>query len=118
MTKEERFKIDMINEFKQMCEIVEKGGRIIKNKKRMLKALDRESSKDEIINELRDILKTSLDVQTVLNQRLKEERDNRNVILDDIRDEIIELLRSKQNVGMLECLGIIDKYRTGSEEEE
>ena len=31
-------------------------------------------------------------------------------ILDKIRDEIIEL-RSKQNVGVLECLDIIDKYR-------
>ena len=31
-------------------------------------------------------------------------------ILDKIRAEIVEL-RSKQNVGVLECLDIIDKYR-------
>lgn len=31
-------------------------------------------------------------------------------ILDKIRAEIIEL-RSKQNVGVLECLDIIDKYK-------
>lgn len=42
MTREERFKMDMIDEFKQMCEIVEKDGRIIENKRRMLKALSQE----------------------------------------------------------------------------
>lgn len=31
-------------------------------------------------------------------------------VLDKIRAEIIEL-RNKQNVGVLECLDIIDKYR-------
>ena len=31
-------------------------------------------------------------------------------VLDKIRDEIIDL-RSKQNVGVMECLDIIDKYR-------
>lgn len=36
-------------------------------------------------------------------------------ILDKIRAEIIEL-RSKQNVGVLECLDIIDKYKAESEE--
>jgi hypothetical protein len=36
-------------------------------------------------------------------------------ILDKIRAEIIEL-RSKQNVGVLECLDIIDKYRAESED--
>ena len=36
-------------------------------------------------------------------------------ILDKIRAEIIEL-RSKQNVGVLECLDIIDKYRAKNEE--
>ena len=35
--------------------------------------------------------------------------------LDKIRAEIIEL-RSKQNVGVLECLDIIDKYKAESEE--
>lgn len=30
-------------------------------------------------------------------------------VLDKIKDEIIEL-RSKQNVGVMECLDIIDKY--------
>ena len=36
-------------------------------------------------------------------------------ILDKIRAEIIEL-RSKQNVGVLECLDIIDKYNAESED--
>ena len=38
-------------------------------------------------------------------------------ILDEIRTEIIEL-RSKQNVGVLECLDIINKYKAGSGVEE
>ena len=48
MTREERFKMDMINEFKQMCEIVEKDGLIISNKQRMLKALAQEPCEDAI----------------------------------------------------------------------
>ena len=48
MTKEERFKMDTIDEFKQMCEIVEKDGRIIVNKQRMLKALEQEPSEDAV----------------------------------------------------------------------
>lgn len=36
-------------------------------------------------------------------------------ILDKIRAEIVEL-RSKQNVGVLECLDIIDKYKAETEE--
>jgi len=36
-------------------------------------------------------------------------------VLDKIRAEIVEL-RSKQNVGVLECLDIIDKYKAESEE--
>lgn len=39
---------------------------------------------------------------------------DKNKVLDKIRAEIIEL-RSKQNVGVLECLDIIDKYKVGSE---
>ena len=38
----------------------------------------------------------------------------RNDVLDKIKAEIIEL-RSKQNVGVLECLDIIDKYKAESE---
>lgn len=38
-------------------------------------------------------------------------------ILDKIRAEVIEL-RSKQNVGVLECLDIIEKYKAESEEGE
>ena len=41
----------------------------------------------------------------------------RNDVLDKIRAEIIEL-RSEQNVGVLECLDIIDKYKTESEDKE
>ena len=40
-----------------------------------------------------------------------------NEILGKIRAEIIEL-RSRQNVGVLECLDIIDKYRAEAEEDE
>lgn len=35
-------------------------------------------------------------------------------VLDKIRAEIIEL-RSRQNVGVLECLDIIDKYKAEKE---
>ena len=35
-------------------------------------------------------------------------------VLDKIRAEILEL-RSRQNVGVLECLDIIDKYKSESE---
>lgn len=38
-------------------------------------------------------------------------------IIDKIRTEIVEL-RSRQNVGVLECLDIIDKYNAESEEQE
>lgn len=41
----------------------------------------------------------------------------RNDVLDEIRAEIIEL-RSRQNVGVLECLDIIDKYKIESEDKE
>lgn len=47
MTREEIFKMDMINEFKSMCKIVENSGRIILNKYRMLKALEQEPRKGE-----------------------------------------------------------------------
>ena len=43
-----------------------------------------------------------------------EERDE---LLDKIRAEIIKL-RSRQNVGVLECLDIIDKYKAESEDKE
>lgn len=45
MTREERFKMDMIDEFKLMCKIVGENGRIIANKHRMLKALEQEPRK-------------------------------------------------------------------------
>lgn len=41
---------------------------------------------------------------------------DKEAVLDKIRAEIIEL-RSRQNVGVLECLDIIDKYKTESEDE-
>lgn len=46
MTREERFKMDMIDEFKLMCKIVGENGRIIANKHRMLKALEQEPCED------------------------------------------------------------------------
>jgi phage regulator Rha-like protein len=42
MTREERFKMDTIDEFKLMCKIVGSNGRIIANKHRMLKALEQQ----------------------------------------------------------------------------
>lgn len=45
----------------------------------------------------------------------KEKAKSQEPILDKIRAEIIEL-RSKQNVGVCECLDIIDKYKGESEE--
>lgn len=44
------------------------------------------------------------------NQYQKGYSDGKNYVLDRVRAEIIEL-RSRQNVGVLECLDIIDKYR-------
>ena len=41
-------------------------------------------------------------------------KDCTDCVLDKVRAEIVEL-RSKQNVGVLECLDIIDKYRSESE---
>ena len=46
--------------------------------------------------------------------RLCKSLDNEDV-LDKIRAEIIEL-RSRQNVGVLECLDIIDKYKAEGED--
>ena len=40
---------------------------------------------------------------------LKAYSDGASAVLDKIRAEIIEL-RSRQNVGVMECLDIIDKY--------
>ena len=37
-------------------------------------------------------------------------KDIQKEILDKVRAEIVEL-RSRQNIGVLECLDIIDKYR-------
>lgn len=44
-------------------------------------------------------------------------REDKIQVLDKIRAEIIEL-RSRQNVGVMECLDIIDKYKTESETRE
>lgn len=41
---------------------------------------------------------------------LNESRNDVADVLNKIRAEIIEL-RGKQNVGVMECLDIIDKYR-------
>lgn len=49
MTREERFKMDMIDEFKLMCEIVGRSGRIIANKHRMLKVLEQKPRKSHWI---------------------------------------------------------------------
>ena len=44
-------------------------------------------------------------------KKMKPLTEEINLALDKIRAEIIEL-RSKQNVGVLECLDIIDKYKS------
>ena len=44
-------------------------------------------------------------------------REDKIKVLDKIRAEIVEL-RSRQNVGVLECLDIIDKYKAESEDME
>ena len=50
-----------------------------------------------------------------LSKKCEEKyRDCTDCVLDKIRAEIIEL-RSRQNVGVLECLDIIDKYKAESE---
>ncbi len=51
------------------------------------------------------------------NQYSKGYKDGVNDVLDKIRTEIIEL-RSRQNVGVLECLDIIEKYKAESRGEE
>lgn len=45
---------------------------------------------------------------------VKAYNDGQVYVLDKIKTDIIEM-RSKQNVGVLECLDIIDKYREVSE---
>ena len=45
---------------------------------------------------------------------VQEVEEEQEPILDKIRAEIIKL-RSRQNVGVLECLDIIDKYKAESE---
>ena len=52
-----------------------------------------------------------IDLYSVVKSYIEREVQE---VLDKIRTEIIEL-RSKQNVGVLECLDIIDKYKTESE---
>ena len=40
-------------------------------------------------------------------------RDCTDCVLDKIRAEIVEM-RSKQNVGVLECIDVIDRYKAES----
>ena len=42
-------KMNMVDEFKEMCKIIENSGQIIENKQRMLKALEQEQKKDYLI---------------------------------------------------------------------
>ena len=62
----------------------------------------------------------ALEQQPFINKPCVSEgicREDKIQVLDKIRAEIIEL-RSKQNVGVMECLDIIDKYKVESEDEE
>ena len=52
MTKEERFKMDMIDEFKAICTHVEKDGVIIAHKTQMLEALKNSLALDQIRAEI------------------------------------------------------------------
>ena len=64
-----------------------------------------------------DIAIKALEAQPFINKPCVSEgvcREDKIQVLDKIRAEIIEL-RSKQNVGVIECLDIIDKYREGGE---
>ena len=62
----------------------------------------------------------ALEQQPFINKPCVSEgicREDKIQVLDKIRAEIIEL-RSKQNVGVMECLDIIDKYKVESEDVE
>ena len=101
MTREERFKMDMMDEFKQMCEIVEKDGRIIENKQRMLKVLEQEPFMNK---------------PCVANQVCREDKVK---VLDKIRDEIIQIPTISFNANDIykaDVLAIIDKYKADKEQ--
>ena len=68
----------------------------------------REDNPTEMISIAEDIYNTAY-------ARGKNQSIDVGEVLDKIRAEIIEL-RSKQNVGVLECLDIIDKYKAETEE--
>ena len=108
MTREERFKMDMIDEFKLMCEIVGNSGRIIANKHRMLKALEQEPFMNK----------------TCVSSEVCEH--DKKVVLDKIRAEIEQLrpnLRPEQmtdyDYAMVDAVNdiaaIIDKCKAESE---
>ena len=56
-------------------------------------------------SDIKEAFKVAVESLKVQKESLEQED-----VLDKIRAEIVEL-RSKQNVGVLECLDIIDKYR-------
>ena len=95
MTREERFKMDMIDEFKLMCEIVGNSGRIIANKHRMLKALEQEPFMNK----------------TCVSSEVCEH--DKKVVLDEIRAEIKAMSGDIETIA--DVLQIIDKYKAESE---
>lgn len=85
------------------------------------KALEQEPCEDAISREaVRHILNHEIKMPIKVWKKLFELIDclpsvkPQEPILDKIRAEIVEM-RSKQNVGVLECLDIIDKYRGESD---
>lgn len=46
MTKDERFHLDMITEFRQICRIAERNGMIIQYKTKILKLLEQDCNKN------------------------------------------------------------------------
>ena len=78
-------------------------------------------TREEIIEQLENAIE-------LIKQDGKDWLDDRDIpileaciesltVLDKVRAEIVEM-RSKQNVGVLECLDIIDKYKAESEDKE
>lgn len=65
----------------------------------------------EILRRNRKLTHEEIEDFGICKERLIEYAYKNIDVLDKIRAEIIEL-RSKQNIGVLECLDIIDKYKS------
>ena len=74
-------------------------------------------TREEKINTLKALIQECEEYQWQRRETLFEiiKDLEQEPVIDKIRAEIIEL-RSRQNVGVLECLDIIDKYKAESED--